>query len=181
MNPYINKDSHGSSMNESIQNYQKESVDNLIDLDLALGYIPQYGAGRTLNVPKYLPENIIPGPSFNNGTTVGAPCLGAHCGISITPTSHNYSDNIISNIQQSPSNISSQLIGTNRLGNNHISSHLIKNYSGTALNHGPFNIQCAGSDNPYTYIVHPKTKKKYSIFSKKGNFILNKFLSNIKW
>lgn len=181
MNPYIEKHSSGSSMNQSIENYQKDSDLELRDLQLALGKLPYKGGGRTLNIPKYLPENIIPGPSFNNGHTIGAPCLGSHCGISIAPTSHNYSNNIIPQIPDTPPNISSQIIGNNRLGNNSFSSNLIRNYSGTKLNPGPFNIQCAGSHNPFKYITHPLTRKKYSIKSRKGQKLLNNFLDKIKW
>ena len=181
MNPYIDKDSSGSSMNQSIENYQKDSELELSDLQLALGKLPHKGGGRTTNIPKYLPENIIPGPSFNNGHTIGAPCLGDHCGIPITPISHNYSNNIIPQINDAPLNISSQIIGNDRLGNNSFSSNLIGNYTGTKLNPGPFNIQCAGSSNNFDYITHPITRKKYSINSNKGKKILNNFLNNVKW
>merc|ERR1712079_367258 len=138
MNPETDADSHGSSMDQSIESYEKDNGINLKNLELALGKIPQKAGGRTLNIPKYLPENIIPGSSSNGAVTVGSQCLGSHCSISVTPTSHNYTNNIIPSIKDSPPGIESQVVGTDRLGNKSFLSTNIKTYKGTFQNPGPF-------------------------------------------
>ena len=178
MNPSISNDSYGSSMNQSISQQDNSEKNSLRDLYLALGKIPvgfQKGSGRTLNIPKELPIGVIPGSSFNNGNTIGAPCLGSHCGISITPTAYNYNNRVIPNIDGSPPGINSQVGNLDRLGNNTSHENNFNNYIGNNINTGPFKIQCAGG----LFIYNPINKNRYSINSRKGRKIINNYIKHL--
>lgn len=135
----------------------------------------QRGSGRTLNIPKVLEPGVIPGPTHNGGVTVGEACVGAHCSIPVTPTVANYvNKNLMSASPAPKGNV--MYPGTNRLGNNSQNMPGISDYVGTALNHGPFKIQCAGGD-VFTKITNPETGRKISIYGKKGQTILSRYLS----
>lgn len=135
----------------------------------------QKGSGRTLNVPKVLEPGIIPGPTHNGAVTVGEACVGAHCSIPVTPTVANYvNKNLMSASPPPQGNV--MYPGTNRLGNNSQNMPGISDYVGTALNHGPFNIQCAGGE-AFTKITNPETGRKVSIYGKIGQTVLSRYLS----
>ena len=42
MNPYVSDDSSGSGMDQSTQQFDKESISQLRDLEIALGKIPSH-------------------------------------------------------------------------------------------------------------------------------------------
>ena len=166
MNPKISNTSSGSSMDQSIKQYDNQESSDLYDLQLALGKIPvkkQDGGGRTLNVPKYLPDNVIPGSSFNSGHTIGRECVGPHCGVPIKPTAYNYMTTI-SKLPESPPGVVSQIPGGYRQGNSD-SMMLYPNQNG---------------GTPFSDIIDPFTLKKYPIKSHKGDKILKRYLSRIK-
>lgn len=181
MNPSISDNSHGSSMNQSISSQDTSERNSLKDLYLALGKIPvglqQSGSGRTINIPKELPSGVIPGSSFNNGNTIGSPCLGSHCGVSITPTAYNYNNRIIPSIEGSPPGVKSQINNFDRLGNNTSHEGNFNIYTGTKLNSGPFMLQCAGKGMS---IMDPNNLKEYSIFTKRGKKIIKNYRKHLK-
>ena len=161
MNPMIEGDSNGSSMNQSIKKYDSQQSNDMRDLDLALGKIPGYNqtaGGRTINIPKYLPEGVVPGASFNNANTIGEQCIGSHCGISIKPTAFDYMNNI-SSLPNSPIGVQSQVPGGPRLGNS------------------SYTNQVGGS--LFQEIFDPISLKKYRINSSKGMYILRNYLDKI--
>lgn len=134
------------------------------------------GGGRTLNVPKTLPPNTVPGPSYNGAVTIGEPCQGGHCSIPVTPLDSNLIHNNLRSANPPPG-ATINYPGTNRLGNNHLEMPGIKQYVGTEANPGPFNIQCGAGNPLYQYIIHPRTRKHYHIHSSKGRKILDKYLN----
>ena len=164
MNPVIEDQGSGSSMDKSIKEYNNNFLSDTHDLELALGRIPiTKGGGRTLNIPKYMPENTIPGNSYNNANTIGAPCIGTHCGISILPTAHNYGPNIIPNMDSSPPGVELHMPVGNRLGNN-------------TFNINDYQVGSGNHSNVWNTIFDPKSNKFYYINSKQGIKILNKFI-----
>lgn len=180
MNPSIDADSHGSPMDQAINLHNEQQNKDNSAFYLSSGMSPQNGGGRTLNIPKSLPPNKLPGPSYNGAVTIGEACQGGHCSIPVTPTVENLIHN---NLQSAnpPPGATLNYPGTNRLGNNQINMPGIHTYSGTENNPGPFNIQCSsmqcgGSTSPFNYITHPDTKKVYHISSKKGKSIIKKYL-----
>ena len=57
----------------------------------------------------------------------------------------------------------------------------VDQYTGTTLNHGPFNILSTGGailsgGGYYSKIVNPKTGRKVSIFGKLGQRVLGNYL-----
>ena len=92
MNPLVDDDKSGSSMDQSIKQYNQDQYSELRDLELALGKIPSYtqdAGGRTLNITNIYNEQYLPGPTYNSGLYIDSPCKGTHCGIPIEPTSSN--------------------------------------------------------------------------------------------
>jgi hypothetical protein len=183
MNPSIEADSHGSPMEQAINQYNEQQNNENNALYLSSGMSHQSGGGRTLNIPKYLPTNKIPGPSYNGAVTIGEVCQGVHCSIPVTPTSENLIHN---NLQSAnpPPGATLNYPGTNRFGNNQINMPGVHTYSGTENNPGPFNIHCSnmqhgGSVSLFKYITHPETKKVYHIRSKKGKSIIKKYMKYI--
>lgn len=158
----------------------------------------QKGSGRTLNVPKTLPPNTVPGPSFNGAVTVGEACVGSHCSIPVTPLVSNMV-NVNLNSANPPPGANVHYPGTDRLGNSGLQMPGIKSYVGTKLNHGPHNIQCAGTTQKggelieengftsgegqfggaYLYITNPDTNRKVSIFGRVGKRVLKNYLNEI--
>jgi hypothetical protein len=96
------------------------------------------GYGRTLNVPKVLPPGHIPGPSYNGAVTIGEPCVGSHCSIPVSPNIVGMYERLIS--ANPPPGALSQISYQYRPGNNSDILPGFTNYTGTQLNHGPFNF-----------------------------------------
>jgi hypothetical protein len=135
------------------------------------------GGGRTINVPKVY-NGSVPGPSFNGAVTIGQACDGGHCSIPITPTTDNMIHNAL-NSNTPGANVSYP--GTNRLGNNSFDMPGIQAYDGTAINSGPFNLQCAGGrQNPFNYIMNPATGRRVSIYGKVGKRVLQNYVYSIQ-
>jgi len=184
MNPKVNEDSNGSSMDQSIKKQESDNSSELRDLQLALGKIPtgyQKGSGRTLNIPKYLPTDTIPGPSYNSAESIGEPCIGNHCAIPITPDSKSYVS-MLSNMSETPCGIENQTPSIERLGNNTITSEA------SSLG-DPYNIQCAGgyfdkknmliNNKMSKYITDPISQRRYNIGSAEGQYVLNNYKNHI--
>lgn len=96
----------------------------------------QHGSGRTIDIPKELPTGSIPGPSFNNAWTTGEACSGPHCGTPLDPTPESYAANLP---VDSPGR--TDIVGTDRLGNNAQAIPGVSTYTGTETNFGPFTLQ----------------------------------------
>ena len=176
MNPSIVADSHGSPMDQAIRQHEQQQQQDNAKLYSSNGKNPPAtGGGRTLNIPKTLPPNEVPGPSYNGAVTIGEPCQGGHCSIHVTPTVNNLINNNLKSANPPPG-ATINYPGTNRLGNNHIEMSGIQSYSGTENNPGPFNIQCGAGYSPFQYITDPNTFKQYNIRSKKGHKILTNYL-----
>lgn len=99
------------------------------------------GGGRTFDIP--LPTNPyqMPGPTYNNAWYTGAPCVGNHCGVAITPTVSEYA---IALNSETPG-ASTQFPTIDRLGNSPGEVLAgVQPYQGTELNYGPFAFNCVG-------------------------------------
>ena len=187
MNPSVDANSYGSPMDQAIDQQNQQNRQDNDALYLSSGKTSDTtGGGRTLNIPKTLPPNKVPGPSYNGAVTIGDACQGGHCAIPVTPTVENLIHHNL-NSANPPPGATVNYPGTDRLGNNQISMPDIYAYTGTENNPGPFNIQCnnfqcgsiqCGGDreSPFQYITHPDTRRVYNINSKKGNKILMKYL-----
>lgn len=176
MNPQIDADSYGSPMDQSIQQQNEQQQSDNKALYLSNGKNSKTsGGGRTLNIPKTLPVNQVPGPSYNGAVTIGELCQGGHCSIPVTPLDSNLIHNNLRSANPPPG-ATINYPGTNRLGNNHLEMPGIQNYIGTEENPGPFNIQCGAGKSAFQYIIHPRTRKHYHIHSSKGRKLLNMYL-----
>lgn len=183
LNPTVSSDSYGSHSDQAINQFDQQQRDDHSVLAASSGKHRtggQSAGGRTLNVPKVLPDNSIPGPSYNSAVTTGPPCLGAHCAVPTTPTDANLIHHNLASAGPPPgANISYP--GTTHLGNNHNSMPGIVNYQGTPLNSGPFTLQ-TGAGRPlnplytYEYIADPISKKRVRLMSTRGLKILRKYL-----
>jgi hypothetical protein len=85
----------------------------------------------------------MPGPSHNNGWTTGAACVGAHCGVAVTPTVGNM---INQNLRgeftlQAPGSTTQYMTGSGE------QLPGIQLYGGTESNPGPFNFNCVSGGN----------------------------------
>ena len=188
MDPTIDADAHGSPMDQSIRQLEAQQASDNQLLDLSSGRAPEDGqiaGGRTLNIPKTTPHHKLPGPSYNGAVTIGEPCQGGHCSLPVTPSDSNLIHNNLRSANPPPG-ATVNYPGTNRLGNNSLKMPGIDNYTGTESNPGPFNIKCAsfqcGGDrdsNPFQYIIHPLTRKRYDVTSRKGIHLLNKYLEGM--
>lgn len=179
MNPTVNSNAYGSPMDQAIRQQDNQQTKSNQALNAASGKnSPTTGGGRTLNIPKVLPPNQVPGPSYNGAVTIGEPCVGGHCSIPVTPQVSNMIHNNLLSADPPPgANINYP--GTDRLGNNSIQMPGIQDYAGTENNPGPFDIQCgAGDKRAFQYIIHPKTRKSYHISSKMGRKIINNYLNS---
>jgi len=119
----------------------------------------QRGGNRTYDVPKPSTPFQMPGPAPNNAWYTGAPCVGAHCGVPITPTVTEYIHTAL-NSSTPGANVQFPLI--DRLGNSPGESFPgIQPYSGTALNSGPFAFNCVsgGSRRRRRQRIQKKSKK----------------------
>jgi hypothetical protein len=105
------------------------------------------GGGRTWNVPVANPSVPfeMPGPSYNNGWTTGAACVGSHCGVPVTPTVSNMIHNNLRGdfTLQSPGSTTQYMVGSGE------QLPGVQMYGGTESNPGPFNFNCVsgGSSN----------------------------------
>ena len=175
MNPEIDADSHGSSMDQAIRQHHDAVKSDNARIAQSTGQTT--GGGRTINIPKSLPPNVIPGPSYNGAVNLGPACQGGHCSIPVTPTTANLIHN---NLKSShpPPGATINYPGTNRMGNNHISMPGINKYVGTTVNPGPFHIQCGAGEmsNPLDQIYDPRSGQHVSLFSRRGRKTLWRFL-----
>lgn len=178
MNPEIDADSHGSPMDQAIRQHQETVKSDNAKIAQSSGKTT--GGGRTLNIPKSLPPNVLPGPSYNGAVTAGPPCQGGHCSIPVTPTGANL---IHHNLKSSnpPPGATTNYPGTNRIGNNTISMPGINQYDGTRVNPGPFHIQCGAGDsqNPLDLIYDPRSRCNVDLFSRRGRKVLWRYLRNL--
>ena len=122
------------------------------------------GGGRTLNIPPPVPgrSDLMPGPTFNNGWYVGAPCQGAHCGVQMLPTASwmtNVGIGVGGNEVVPNSNTMYHVV--NRMGNS-FAENLpgVAAYTGTSLNSGPFEIKCVSGGNKSSRRNKQKRNKK---------------------
>ena len=186
MNPTVDGDASGSDSQRAIEQLTQQQNEDQAILSLTSGKkTAQTAGGRTLNVPKTLAENTVPGPSYNSAVTTGPPCQGGHCGIPVTPLDSILIHHNLASAQPPPgANISYP--GTAHLGNNLNQMPGISQYRGTALNHGPFAIQTgagAGSIRDksrlysYEYIADPTSNKRVRLMSSRGLNILRKYLN----
>jgi hypothetical protein len=142
--------------------------------------VHQRGRGRTINVPKELPEGVIPPSSFNGAITIGERCEGGWCAIPTPPVqSYLMSENLKS--ADPPAMAMNVYPSLPRLGNNPTEySPNTEVYTGTALNYGPFAIlsQKGGrrSSKGYEYITNPETNRKVKVKSRVGRAVLRKYL-----
>lgn len=143
--------------------------------------IHQKGRGRTINVPKELPEGVIPPSSFNGAVTIGERCEGAWCAIPTPPVqSYLMSENL--KTADPPAEAMNVYPSLPRLGNNPTEySPNTEVYTGTALNYGPFAIlsQKGGkrrSSKGYEYITNPETNRRVKVKSRVGRAVLRKYL-----
>ena len=180
MNPSIDSDSHGSPMDQAIRQHDTQQKTNNNALYLSSGKNPKAtGGGRTLNIPKTLPVNQVPGPSYNGAVTIGEACIGAHCSIPVTPQVSNMINNNLRSANPPPGAIINYP-GTVRLGNNSFNMPGVQDYVGTETNPGPFEIQCgAGSTNAFKYITHPVSRKTHLVTSVQGRKIINKYINGM--
>ncbi len=122
----------------------------------------QRGGNRTYDVPQPSTPFQMPGPAPNNAWYTGAPCVGAHCGVPITPTVTEYIHTAL-NSSTPGANVQFPLI--DRLGNS-LGENFpgIQPYSGTALNSGPFAFNCVsgGSRRRRRQRIQKKSKKSAS-------------------
>ena len=99
------------------------------------------GGGRTFDIPFPTTPFTMPGPTYNNAWYVGAPCVGTHCGVAITPTVSDYAVAL----QSETPGASTQFPTIDRLGNSPGEVLAgIQPYQGTELNYGPFSFNCVG-------------------------------------
>lgn len=128
------------------------------------------GGGRTLNVPTPSTPFKMPGPSPNNAWYVGEPCVGAHCGVAMTPT--------VNNLHNSPEGLGStahpgsnhQYPVIDRLGNSPNETLTgLQAYQGTAQNPGPFNTQCVGGGKRKKNRKSPSRKSRSANRKNKKN------------
>jgi len=177
MNPEIDADSHGSPMDQAIRQHQQEVTDANKRIALSSGQVHTTGGGRTLNIPKTLPVNTIPGPTYNSAVNMGPACQGNHCAIPITPTTTNLISN---NLKSSnpPPGANTNYPGTVRMGNNNFSMPGIRQYTGTQVNPGSFHIQCGARDNTsvFDHIYDPSRKQYVDLFSRRGRKVLWRFI-----
>ena len=89
--------------------------------------------GRTLNIPRNPIAGKVPGPTYNNGITIGRKCAGEHCGVPVSRSIFN--EVSTSNNRKIPFHSPSLY----RPGNNTVNIPL-KKYKNSGLNKGPFNI-----------------------------------------
>ena len=182
MNPSVDANSYGSPMEQAIRDNQRQQNVDAENLYASTGN-PLSGGGRTLNVPKHLPQNVVPGPSYNGAVTTGIPCQGGHCSIPVTPQVDYLINKNLSNgtLPPPPPLAKYNYPGTHRLGNNYFKMPGIGNYVGTEQNPGPFEMNVIqGGGSLYQYITHPRTKKMYNINSHKGKHILQKYISLLR-
>ena len=184
MNPTIDADSHGSHSDQAINQFDQQQLEDHAVLAASTGkhHNSQGGGGRTLNIPKTLPDNTIPGPSYNSAVTTGPPCQGAHCAVPTTPTDANLIHHNLASANPPPGGNTSYP-STTHLGNSHNEMPGISNYTGTALNHGPFTLQTGAgyAKNPlrtYEYIADPVARKRVRLMSTRGLKILRKYLQH---
>ena len=178
MNPEIDANLNGSPMEQAIRQQDMDVEFANQNRYLSCGKQITSGGGRTLNIPKLLPPNQVPGPSYNGAVTIGEACQGGHCSIPVTPLDSNLIHNNLLSANPPPgANINYP--GVNRLGNNHLEMPGIHAYVGTEENPGPFNIQCGAGNSKFKYITHPLTNKQYPIHSSRGWKILTRYLETL--
>jgi hypothetical protein len=185
MNPTVDAGAHGSHSQQAINELtQQQDQDHAVLASSSGKHHRQTAGGRTLNVPKTLPENTVPDASYNSAVTTGSPCQGLHCAIPVTPTDSNIIHTNLSSANPPPG-ANTSYPGTQHLGNNYNEMPGISPYQGTALNHGPFTLQTGAGmgDNrsniglhSYEYIADPSTNKRVRLMSNRGLTILRKYL-----
>jgi len=117
------------------------------------------GGGRTFDVPLPSTPFQMPGPTPNNAWYSGAPCMGVHCGVPITPTVTEYIHNALDSSTPG-ANVQYPLI--DRLGNSPGENFPgIQPYQGTELNSGPFAFNCVsgGGSRRRRRRIQKKNKK----------------------
>ena len=120
----------------------------------------QNGGNRTFDIPVHGDAFEMPGPTPNNAWYVGEPCLGNHCGVSITPSVSTYMSEALALGNDVVPGSSNQYSMLERLGNNP-AEFLPGNtqYTGTDANPGPFQINCLAGGSRVKRLRNKKSKK----------------------
>lgn len=121
----------------------------------------QNGGNRTFNVPVHGDVFEMPGATPNNAWYVGEPCVGNHCGISVTPSVSTYMSQALALGNDVVPGSTNQYSMLERLGNN--PAELLPGntqYTGTDANPGPFQLNCLTGGSRVKRLRNKKSKKK---------------------